>query len=129
MAESADAHSLVSAARDLMRVDAAAGAGLWPRAAALLGRQALELAMLRVWQLSAPGMERTTFRCQLLCIGTMTNDPSLGGRVGAAWHTLSSACHHDAYDFPPDASELLTALESVWALADAAERLRAAAGP
>lgn len=121
-----DAHALVSAARDLMRIEDEASAGLWPRAAALLGRQALEVAMRRVWELTAPGMERMTFRAQLLCVGTMLNDASLGGRVNAAWHTLSAACHHGVYDLPPAASELGAALESVWRLADAAERLRAA---
>lgn len=122
-----DAHALVAAARDVMRIDDARTVGLWPRAAALLGRQALEAAMARVWALTAPGLERTTFRCQLLCVGTMLNDASLGGRVAAAWHTLSGACHHGAYDLPPAAGELSAALETVWALADAAERMRAAA--
>lgn len=123
-----DAHALVSAARDVMRMEGTGSAGLWPRAAALLGRQALELAMTRVWELTAPGMERMSFRPQVLCIGPMLNDPSLGGRVTAAWHTLSDACHHGVYDLPPTAAELRAALETVWALADAAERLRAAAG-
>lgn len=122
----ADAHALVSAARDVMRLGGEASAGLWPRAAALLGRQALELGMQRVWAVTAPGMERMPFRAQLLCIGTMVNDTPLGGRVTAAWHTLSGACHHGVYDLPPTVSELAGALETVWRLADAAERLRAA---
>ena len=57
-----DAHSLVSAARDLMREDDAATVGLWPRAAALLARQGLELAMVRLWEVTAPGLERTSTR-------------------------------------------------------------------
>ncbi|HEX6539400.1 MAG TPA: hypothetical protein VF155_09490 [Candidatus Dormibacteraeota bacterium] len=122
-----DAHALVAAARDVMRVDDASTAGLWPRAAALLGRQALEAAMARVWAITAPGMELMTARCQILCIGTMLNDPPFGGRVAVAWHTLSGGCHHGAYDLPPAAGELSAALATVWALADAAERLRAAA--
>lgn len=126
MAES-DARALVAAARDVMRDDDPATAGLWPRAAALLGRQALETAMQRVWELAAPGMDDMSFRCQILCIGTMVNDASLGGRVAAAWNTLSVACHHGAYDLPPATGELTTALETVWALADAAECLRDAA--
>ena len=40
-----DAHDLVSAARDVMRIEHESTAGLWPRAAALLARQGLELAM------------------------------------------------------------------------------------
>ena len=122
-----DAHALVSTARDLMRMEAVGGAGLGPRAAAMLGRQALELAMDRVWALTAPGMERMSSRCQRLCLGTMLNDPSLGRRVEWAWHVLSDACHHRVYDLPPSMRELVSALETIWALADSAERLRSSA--
>lgn len=126
MAET-DAHALVSAARDLMRTEGAGSAGLGPRAAAMLGRQALELAMDRVWTLTAPGMERMSLRCQRLCLGVMLNDPVLGRRVEWAWHVLADACHHGVYDLPPATRELVSALETIWALADSAERLRLSA--
>ncbi len=119
-----DAHALVSAARDLIRVDDATTAGLWPRAAALLARQGLELAMARLWEVTAPGLERTSTRCQLLCVGDMLNDRELGGRATLTWHSLSDACHHRVYELPPTASELNGALETVWDLAEAVERLR-----
>ena len=122
-----DAHALVSTARDLLRMEAVGSAGLGPRAAAMLGRQALEVAMDRVWALTAPGMERMTMRCQRLCLGAMLNDASLGRRVEWAWHVLSDACHHGVYDLPPSMRELVSALETIWALADSAERLRSAA--
>jgi hypothetical protein len=121
-----DAHTLVSAARDVMRLDNPALSGLWPRAAAMLGRQALEAAMTRVWELTAPGMDRMSFRCQVLCIGPMLNDAVLGGRIIAAWSSLSGACHHGIYDVPPSAVELTGTLETVLALATAADRLRTA---
>lgn len=123
-----DAHALVGAARDVMRMDSDGNAGVWPRAAAMLGRQALEAAMRRVWEVTAPGMEHTKMRPQLLCIGTMLNDDELGRRVVWASTVLSGACHHSVYDLPLPAAELRTALETVWALADSAEKLRAAAG-
>lgn len=119
-----DAHALVSAARDLIRDDDATTAGLWPRAAALLARQGLELAMVRLWQATAPGLERTPTRCQLLCVGDMLNDRTLGGRAMLTWNSLSSACHHRVYELPPTASELNQALVTVWDLAEAVERLR-----
>ena len=125
MNTTADAHALVSAARDLIRDDDSATAGLWPRAAALLARQGLELAMARLWEVTAPGLERTSTRCQLLCVGDMLNDRELGGRATLTWQSLSSACHHRAYELPPTASELNLALEMVWDLAEAVERLRA----
>jgi len=105
-------------------MDLAAASGLWPRAAALLGRQALELAMSRLWERTAPGLERATSRCQLLCVGTLLDDRGLGGRVQAAWNELSASCHHRAYALPPTVSEVQRALETVWELAVEVERLR-----
>jgi hypothetical protein len=119
-----DAHALVSAARDLIKDDAATTAGLWPRAAALLARQGLELAMFRLWQVTAPGLEWTSMRCQLLCVGDMLNDRELGGRATLTWNALSNACHHRVYELPPTASELNAALEVVWDVANAVEVLR-----
>jgi hypothetical protein len=86
----ADAHSLVSAARDLIHIDEPQTAGLWPRAAALLGRQAIEAAMADLWRLSAPGLEDTSAKCQLLCLSHFLGDPAhrrrarglAGDRVG-----------------------------------------------
>jgi hypothetical protein len=127
-ATTVDAHALVSAARDLVRNDDAVTAGLWPRAAALLARQGLELAMARLWDVTAPGLERTSTRCQLLCVGEMLNDRELGGRARLTWQTLSNACHHRVYELPPTASELNSALETVWDLAEAVERLRTKMG-
>jgi hypothetical protein len=125
MNRTVDAHALVSAARDLVRDDDTSTAGLWPRAAALLARQGLELAMAQLWEVTAPGLERTSTRCQLLCVGDMLNDRELGGRATLTWHSLSNACHHRVYELPPGASELNLALKTVWDLAEAVERLRA----
>jgi hypothetical protein len=120
-----DAHALVSAARGLVRNEGATTAGLWPRAAALLARQGLELAMARLWDVTAPGLENTSSRCQLLCLGDMLNDRELAGRATLTWTSLSGACHHRVYELPPTASELNSALETVSDLADAVEQLRA----
>jgi hypothetical protein len=125
MHDQVDAHRLVSTARDLIRNEDKSTAGLWPRAAALLARQGLELAMARLWEVTAPGLERTSTRCQLLCVGDMLNDRELGGRAMLTWNSLSNACHHRVYELPPTASELNLALETVWDLAEAVERLRA----
>jgi hypothetical protein len=118
-----DAHALVSAARDLIKDDDATTAGLWPRAAALLARQGLELAMFRLWQVTAPGLEWTSMRCQLLCVGDMLNDRELGGRATLTWNALSNACHHRVYELAPTAPELNAALEVVWDVANAVEVL------
>ena len=108
-----------------MRIDDTAMAGTWPRAAALLGRQGLEAAMNALFEKTAPGLQWASGRCRVLCVGELLNDRRLGGRVALTWNTLSEACHHRAYELPPTAGELTEALETVWELADAVERLRA----
>ena len=120
----ADAHSLVSAARDLIHIDDPQTAGLWPRAAALLGRQAIEAAMEDLWHLSAPGLEDTSARCQLLCLSQFLGDPDLAGRIHAAWHGLSRSCHIQTYELAPTATELEGWLETAWALAEHVYRIR-----
>ncbi len=123
-AEAPDAHSLVSAARDLIHFDDPQTAGLWPRAAALLGRQAIEAAMEDLWRLSAPGLEDTSAKCQLLCLSHFLGDPDLAGRVHATWHGLSRSCHIRTYELAPTATELEDWLETAWALADHVHRIR-----
>lgn len=109
-----------------MRRDDAATAGLWPRAAALLCRQGIESALEQLYERTAPGLQRTSGRCRMLCAGPMLNDSQLGGRVILAWNELSEACHHRVYELAPTAADLAPALDTVWELADAVERLRAA---
>ena len=124
----ADAHSLVSAARDLIHINDPQTAGLWPRAAALLGRQAIEASMEDLWQLSAPGLEDTSAKCQLLCLSHFLGDPDLAGRVHATWHSLTRSCHIQVYELAPTAAELEGWLETAWALADHVHRIRLRAG-
>ena len=123
----ADAPALVAAARDLIGGDDERTAGLWPRAAALLGRQAMEVTLAQLWTLTAPGMERTSARCQLLCLGTMLGDRELAGRASATWAGLSSACHHRIYELAPTASELNAWLATVSDLAAAVDTVLASA--
>ena len=121
-AEAVDAHDLVSAARDLVRIDDARTAGLWPRAAALLARQSIESSMDSLWALRAPGMRATTARCQLLCLGDFLHDPVLAGRVNVTWSGLSRACHVRVYELAPSLEEITAWLTCAWDLAEAVER-------
>jgi hypothetical protein len=123
--EAADAHDLVSAARDLIRIDDPRTASLWPRAAALLARQSIESSLDALWALRSPGMRSTTARCQLLCLGYFLRDAELAGRVSLTWSELSRACHLRVYELPPTLEELQTWLECAWVLAEAVARLRA----
>lgn len=82
--------------------------GVWPRAAALLGRQALETAIDHV----EPSLREATARARLLCLPELVGE-DLAHDVAHAWSALSRATHHHAYDLPPTADELLTWLEVV----------------
>jgi hypothetical protein len=97
---------LADARRLLERADPAT-AGLWPRATALLARQALELALHRLWRRDAPGIAECPARAQLLCLPAyLRGRDGLAQRVSYAWAGLSRACHVHAYELPPTATEL-----------------------
>ena len=98
--------------------------GTWPRVAAILARQALEMAIDQPWYVVEPGVQNATRRAQLICIREYVN-LALAQRVTYAWHGLSSACHHHAYDLPPVASELKGWLDDVAALVDEVTRRHA----
>lgn len=81
-------------------------AGLWPRAAALTARRALEESLDQLWRARAPGLEQATARAQLCCLATYLRDARLAGDVTFAWAALSGACHHHDYELTPTAAEL-----------------------
>ena len=109
---------LLAAARQLLERPEAGTAGVWPRAAALLGRQALELLLAELWQRRAPGTEEASMRAQLICLPRYL-DAALAGRVAYAWGALSDACHQHAYELAPTAPELRRWLHVVEELGDA----------
>ena len=98
---------VVTAARNLMERTDPATAGLWPRATALLARQALEAALDDFWRVRAPGMEHCSARAQLLCLSYYLGDEEIAERVSYAWAGLSRACHQHPYELPPTSAELL----------------------
>jgi hypothetical protein len=75
-------------------------------AASLLLRQALEEALDGFWASKVPGMEEVSTRAQLVSLPFYLSDRALAGTVALAWHRLSAACHHHAYDLPPPLTEL-----------------------
>ena len=106
---------LVKLARSVMRVPRADLVGTWPRAAAILGRQALEITLDQLWAQAAPGVENVSARAQLTCLPEYI-DPELASRIRYSWHVLSAACHYHAYELPPIAAELNGWLDDVEAL-------------
>ena len=108
-----DSQAMVSAARDLLQRPDSRTAGIWPRATALLVRQALENALDDLWRRRAPGLEKCSMKAQLLCLPAFLRDDDLAARVSYAWTGLSRACHHHAYELPPAAVELSVWIETV----------------
>lgn len=93
-------------ARGLLRRADPATAGLWPRVAALLARQALEASVLGLWNRQDLGLQGCSMPAQLICLRTYLGDAELASRAGHAWSALSRACHHHAYELAPTAGEL-----------------------
>jgi hypothetical protein len=81
-------------------------AGLWPRAAALLARQALEEALDAFWLSRNLPLEGVPTRPQLICLGHYMKDEAQAAALRHAWNALSEACHHHAYEGAPTAEEL-----------------------
>ncbi|HET9051601.1 MAG TPA: hypothetical protein VFO60_07840 [Candidatus Dormibacteraeota bacterium] len=105
-AAAVDPLELVVGARALLSDNRATTAGIWPRAAAVLARQGIELSLSHLWQVRAPGLQYTNARCQLLCLSTFLRDDELAERTSVAYWALSRALHHHAYELPPTHAEL-----------------------
>jgi len=97
---------LLGEARQLVDRPSTELAGLWPRAAALAARRALEETLDALWKHRAPGLERASARAQLACLRTFLRDDELAGDVTFAWSALSDACHHHDYELTPTSAEL-----------------------
>ncbi len=98
---------LLAAARRLIERPDAATAGVWPRAAALLARQALELAMAALWAANpqATGLSGSTMRSQMLCLTAYLGQDT-ATRADYLYAALSRACHYHSYELAPTATEL-----------------------
>jgi hypothetical protein len=105
-------NQLLDSARDLMQRPGASLDGIWPRAAALLARQALEAAMaeLRAANRQAAGLSAATMRSQELCL-TAYLDPATASRITYLLAALSRACHYHPYELAPTAAELTSWLD------------------
>lgn len=91
--------------------------GLWPRAAALLTRQALEQALDQYWQAKGLRVDECSTTAQLLCLTEYLNDADIALEAHHVWSALSRACHHHPYELAPTAGELEGWLGTVTALA------------
>jgi hypothetical protein len=97
---------LLYRAIDLLERPTSGTVGLWPRATAVLTRQALERALTEVLSAKLGGIQRAPVRAQLLCLRILLEDTATADEVNLAWWALSRACHHLSYELPPTAAEL-----------------------
>ena len=65
--------------------------GTWPRAAALLGRQALEEGLDGFWMRQLPQMREATRATQLACFERFVRDRDLVLGLRTAWAALQSS--------------------------------------
>jgi hypothetical protein len=98
---------LLVSARSLCHKTGTTMIGLWPRAVALLAREAIESAASSYWSSSAyPAVAGCPMRSQLICLAEVVGR-SLAGSAAATWSSLSAACHVHPYELAPTAGELL----------------------
>jgi hypothetical protein len=109
---------LLAEAQRLLESRAADLRGTWPRAVALLTRQAVEQTLDDLWRWKAPGTERASRRAQLLCLGSYIGDEALAQEVRYAWAALSRACHHQPYEVGGTAEDLRMSRDVVARLRD-----------
>ena len=105
---------LLLAARQILTKTGGLVPALWPRAAALLGRQALELSIRNRW-LARPGAEalaEARMRSQLVSLVDIV-DADTAARANYVWAALSEACHYHPYELAPTAGELAHWLDEV----------------
>jgi hypothetical protein len=100
---------LVREARRLLDTPTRESISGWPRAVALLARMALEEALDAYWREHLKGAEYLDMRAQLNC-ARIEMPADVAGDLSYAWHGLSRATHHHAYELDPTAEELRSLL-------------------
>ena len=122
------AREILASARSLLDRASTETSGLWPRAAVLLQRQALEVALKTYWSAKAPGVEECSTRAQFLCLGPYLRASSgssagdIARRAHQAWAALSRAAHFHPYELPPTREELAAWDEVVMEVVEATEK-------
>ena len=113
-------NQFLEAARHLVSHSDTGSQGIWPRAAAHLCRQALEIGLQNFWKKYLPGLENMPLRVQLICLPTYMKDKKLARAIAYTWAALSNACHHHVYELASTASELQMWIETAEAMLTAA---------
>ena len=102
---------LLDGAELILREPRYSVAGVWPRAVALLTRQAIEVATRQFWMVRAPGLEWCSMHAQLICLPDYVRDREIAESASHAWNSLSRVCHHHPYELLPTGAELRILLD------------------
>jgi hypothetical protein len=114
---------LLTAAQRLLDRPDAKTAGIWPRAAALLARQALEQGLDHYWCSKGLKLAHLGTRPQLICLEAYLSNGDVAARTNHAWWNLTQACHHHPYDLPANHVELKSWLSTVAQVLDLASKI------
>lgn len=104
---------LLGLAHDLLEQPHFGVKGAWPRAVALLGRQALEEGLDDFWEGRLEGMKDASRRTQILCLNEFIRDRDVADGIKESWSGLTQACHHHPFELAPTEAELKMWLERV----------------
>lgn len=83
----------LAVAEGLLEKSGEAMAGLWPRACAVLVRQALEGAVERVLRERVPGSQAARWRVKFLVLGRAIGDEGKARELGYVWGRCSEVLH------------------------------------
>ncbi len=100
---------LLESARELLTARTVPG---WPRATAVLIRQALEAAVDGLWLQKEPQMVEARWRSKLIALVDIVPARD-AGMIRTLWAQLSGACHVHEYELPPTSGELRRWIEAV----------------
>jgi hypothetical protein len=120
---------LLAAAERLLERPDSKTAGIWPRAAALLARQALEQGLDQYWHAKGLRLADLGTKPQLICLAGYLPDKDVAGRAIHAWSSLTQACHHHPYELQAGYAELKDWLDAVAETLAAASAAGAANAP
>ena len=113
---------LLAAAQRLLARPDARTAGIWPRAAALLARQALEQGLDTYWRGKGLKLDMLGTKPQLICLQAYFSDSEVARRASHAWSALTQACHHHPYELSASPAELQAWLTTVAETLESAKR-------
>lgn len=103
---------LLTLSRTLVSSDHWATSYWWGRGAAVLARQAVELALEEFWEARSPAMREASARGQFLAVRLYLDDEAHAAHGHATWSLLSRACHHHPYDLQPSRDEVLAWIDA-----------------